>query len=116
MGAQEFQETGRAKTARGAFRSLVDDAQWECGHGGYTGTIAEKGSFEMFDTIEGMSIQEQVDVGLGRDLPKAFSQHARHFERVARVANDKWGPAVCLQGQKFEDGTIEFVFFGWASS
>ena len=42
MGATTFIIESSGKTAREAFNSAVEDAQWESGHGGYTGTIAEK--------------------------------------------------------------------------
>lgn len=50
MGAYEFTAYGFGKTADAAFDQCVQDAQWEHGHGGYTGTIAEKGSFRMLPT------------------------------------------------------------------
>jgi hypothetical protein len=48
MGACDFITYGFGKDADEAFSRCVQDAQWESGHGGYTGTIAEKGSFRMF--------------------------------------------------------------------
>lgn len=42
MGAQTFTTKWIGKTADDAYRSAVDDALWLHGHGGYTGTIAEK--------------------------------------------------------------------------
>jgi len=39
----------KAPTARAAFDGAVEDAKYEHGHGGYTGTIAEKQSFVMID-------------------------------------------------------------------
>jgi hypothetical protein len=43
MGACDFESVGFGKTANDAFRQAVSEAQYEYGHGGYTGTIAEKG-------------------------------------------------------------------------
>lgn len=45
MGADNFSTTALGRTAGDAFRTAVAQAQWEYGHGGYTGTIAEKHSF-----------------------------------------------------------------------
>jgi hypothetical protein len=45
MGATTFGVVVKAKTAEAAFRIAVEGAQYQRGHGGYTGTIAEKGSF-----------------------------------------------------------------------
>ena len=48
MGACDFIAVSNGKTVRDAFASATSQAQWEHGHGGYTGTIAEKGSFIEF--------------------------------------------------------------------
>lgn len=45
MGATTFSTYGYGKTAQDAFRQAVEQAQWDYGHGGYTGTIAEKHSY-----------------------------------------------------------------------
>jgi len=45
MGACDFFTTAKGRTAEEAFRNAVSNAQYQCGHGGYTGTIAEKDSF-----------------------------------------------------------------------
>lgn len=82
------------KTAAEAFRSAVEEAQYEHGHGGYSGTIAEKRSFRM------------IAVPDGRD-PKEFAQSEEALEEV----NEKDDPAGCV---KIADGT--WLFFGWASS
>lgn len=48
MGGTNFETTATGKTAREAFANAVSQAQWEHGHGGYTGTIAEKPGFTEF--------------------------------------------------------------------
>jgi hypothetical protein len=45
MGAVTFSDQAYGKTAEQAFALARERAQWEYGHGGYTGTIAEKGGF-----------------------------------------------------------------------
>ena len=45
MGADTFYQTGEGKGALDAFNRAHDDAAYEYGHGGYTGTLAEKGDF-----------------------------------------------------------------------
>ena len=47
MGASDFRTSARGNTAREAFDNAVKEAQYDRGHSGYTGTIAEKGSFRM---------------------------------------------------------------------
>ncbi len=90
MGATDFSTKASGTTAREAFKSARDDAAYEHGHGGYTGTIAEKHGFEMIAAREGETIRETVD---------------RLIE-----SNDKFGPAFCL-----DMGKGDFLFFGIAS-
>ncbi len=96
MGANQFCNNGSGLTAKEAFSDLVDDALFEYGHRGYTGTIAEKSSFIMIQPNEG-------------ETP---SQCARRLlSSDDRRIDDKWGPAGCI---KVSDG--KWLFFGWASS
>jgi hypothetical protein len=94
MGANQFSTRARGTTAEIAFRAAVDEAGYEHGHGGYSGTIAEKRSFVV------------ISVPKGRDP----AEYANSDEAMAKV-DDKWGPAGCV---KIADG--EWLFFGWASS
>jgi hypothetical protein len=48
MGAVNFYCEAEGKTLSEAFRSAVDEAYYEYGHRGYTGTIAEKGGVTEF--------------------------------------------------------------------
>lgn len=48
MGAQQFEQYGHGTDARDAFAAARESAAWEHGHGGYTGTLAEKPGFVMF--------------------------------------------------------------------
>jgi len=95
MGACDFCTTAKGKTAREAFRTAVDQARYEYGHGGYTGTIAEKDKFVMIP------------------LPKDKEPADYAYELIeacdARI-DDKWGPAGC-----FDLGSGAFMFFGIAS-
>jgi hypothetical protein len=95
MGACVFTDYSRGKTAYDAFNNAVEAAQYECGHGGYTGTIAEKSSFVELDVPEGKSPEDYADQLLADDDD--------------RIEN-KWGPAGCV---KVKDG--QYLFFGWAS-
>lgn len=49
MGATDFVSYGFGKDAKEAFSATVQDALYWSGHGGYTGTIAEKGSYVLFE-------------------------------------------------------------------
>jgi hypothetical protein len=95
MGADTFGTRAKGKTAEEAFRSAVENAQWEHGHGGYSGTIAEKRSFTIIAVPQGMDCIEYANSLLDGDDPRV---------------SDKWGPAGCV---KLDEGT--WYFFGWAS-
>lgn len=116
MGAETFfvRKIGQYKDANEAFREAVDDAQYEHGHGGYTGTIAEKSGFQM------------VEVPPRKD-PSAFADFC--FENdEGKFWEDKWGPAACIEvkgtwlqkmrGERWKGKRNFkcFYFFGWASS
>lgn len=99
-----------------AFQQARDDAFWENGHGGYTGTIAEKPGFVLFDVDCSMSIDEFVDALAssrpGKVLDEVYEMAGEvygHGDRIVEIYNDKWGPAVCfeLEGR--------WVFCGLAS-
>lgn len=94
MGAASFvTERTTERTAAEAFSAARQQAQYERGHSGYTGTIAEKDKFIMLPLIEGMN---------------AIDSAWEYTQRDPRV-DDKWGPAGCIQTD------TGFVFFGWAS-
>lgn len=48
MGATTFSQHGLGKTPEAAFRAAQEHAAYMHGHGGYTGTLAEKGSYVLF--------------------------------------------------------------------
>lgn len=96
MGAQTFiHERTSEKTAKDAFSAARQEAQYNYGHAGYTGTIAEKHDFIMLPNIDGKTPIQTIEHYL--------------YEDKASPVDDKWGPAGCI---KTDDG---FMFFGWAS-
>jgi len=95
MGADVFFTRARGGTAKEAFIEAVDDAYYEYGHNGYTGTIAEKDGFVMIKLPEGMDPVAYADTLIANDDD--------------RISN-KWGPAGCIE---LPDN--EYLFFGWAS-
>lgn len=102
MGASEFTSSATGKTAQEAFGKAIDEARYESGHGGYTGTIAEKSGFRMVVPKEGEDPGDCID--------RCFRDESHFFQ-------DKWGPAGCIDaGEGKEPGTRKFLFFGWASS
>lgn len=97
MGACTFMTKAKGKTAQAAFNTARDEAQWEHGHGGYTGTIAEKGSF--------VTVSPPIP---DHRLAYRFADEMLGLEKSP--VSDKWGPAGCVPM-----GKDEWLFFGWAS-
>ena len=115
MGACDFENVviGKYKDAGEAFRHVVKEARYYNGHGGYTGTIAEKDSFIMIELPPRKDPYKYVNELMGSD----------------HKVNDKWGPAGCIEikGKRLKElrernnlkgkrGIKAFLFFGWASS
>jgi hypothetical protein len=92
MGATTFIQTESGKTAREAFENAREQAGYDHGHAGYTGTIAEKNDFTMFKVPEGKDADDYAD------------------ELIDDDKLGKWGPAGCI-----DLGDDEYMFFGWAS-
>jgi hypothetical protein len=103
MSAEQFYHESAGKTAKIAFDNAVDSAAYDCGHGGYTGTIAEKTSFIEIELPEGRTSEEYIEELFRKD-----------DERI----DNKWGPAGCILLKKNTDGegTNLYMFFGWASN
>jgi len=98
MGAQSFciQRTKGTDTAKQAFEAAREQAAYDYGHRGYTGTIAEKNSYVVLPCIEGKTPEESAWHYVQIDHPKIY---------------DKWGPAGCIECPT----TDKYYFFGWAS-
>jgi hypothetical protein len=94
MGATDFYTTVHGPTPEEAFKAAREEALHEYGHGGYTGTIAEKQTFIMVPLPEGVSPND----------------HAYNLVESHRRISDKWGPAGCM---KLAEGV--YYFFGIAS-
>ncbi len=96
MGASPFITVAHGATAQKAFNEAVESASYEEGHGGYTGSIAEKSSFVSIPLPKGIKPNEEANRLIDED-----------DDRIS----DKWGPAGV-----FELGKDRWLFFGWAPS
>ena len=94
MGSDQFTARGYGKTAAEAFADARRSALRECGNGGYTGSIAEKSTFQ------------EVTPRPGETRKACLLRHEE-----AGTFDDKWGPAGAI---KVNAG--EWFFFGYASS
>ena len=131
MGAEQFvtKSNSRFPDAQEAFNQAKEQEAYEHGHGGYSGTLAEKGDYVMIpvpDEMEAGNFVDhvlsyyKVDWGenkgeehwLGNAEPDGLEQSSREAIRKAHdLVDDKWGPAGCVK-----DADHGFIFFGWASS
>lgn len=107
MGASSFIVEASGKTVNAAFARATEQARYERGHGGYTGTIAEKNAFTLI-TIPASYTPAREQDRTDERRPAAYADHLIN-EDDDRVCN-KWGPAgaIDLGGEKW-------LFFGWAS-
>ena len=108
MGAQDFCKFSAASTADDAFKAAVEDAKYNYGNSGYTGTIAEKRSFVLIDWPRPVNEMEMTRTEL-RAAALKFAEEL--IEKSDSRIDDKWGPAGCI---KVFEGL--WLFFGWASS
>lgn len=100
MGGQQFTTFAKGASPKEAFSSARDRAQYDHGHGGYTGTIAEKPGFKMRDSGEAMTMKE-----------------AKTFAEADGMDNEKWGDAYCVMVRADDSNDIiGYLFYGWASS
>jgi hypothetical protein len=100
MGATNFTTTVEVKTdVKTAFHDAKESAAWENGHGGYTGTIAEKGSF--------------INMGTAADIDSAYKKAQDFMDADDARISDKWGPAGAITFP--HKGKNYVIFFGWAS-
>lgn len=88
------------QTIENEVRKLIEQARWDHGHSGYTGTIAEANGVEL-------RLNETFEFKTPRDWEA-------EYDFIDEVA-DKWGPAVvCRASQDGED--IGYVVCGTYSS
>lgn len=96
MGATDFFTRESGRTPREAFDKARDRARHLYGHGGYTGSIAEKRDFVM------------IKLPAGKD-PDNYA--VALMEDPESAVHDKHGPAGC-----FDLDRGLYLFFGYASS
>ena len=156
MGAQQFfvevrtrenlaQPSGanRLAMAQSAFQHAVKEAAWDHGHSGYTGTIAEKDSFEMVRVPAGVAPKDfarwiqnggeeaRIKVEVTKDDRYTMAAHVGdttryyRFEAAPPLAPEHKAAVEAAERQTDDKwgpaGCIDlldggFIFFGWASS
>lgn len=97
MGASTFYEFHEGSNRKEVFRKVTEEARYEHGHGGYSGTIAEKHEVKYIATAKTRTE--------ARTMAEALVE--RDDERV-----DKDQPCCCIDVEE----PAGFLFFGWARS
>ncbi len=133
MGAAQFIDVGNGPGETQVFRDLIEQSRDERGSGGYTGTIAEKGSFEIIKLLDEdvqksfSEIVRIVEAAMGYDEENGVGdERSRWNSKVYSTVDDKWGPAGCIVlPEKARDewaarcktklAGVVCLFFGWAS-
>ena len=118
MGATNYTTVARGKDAKEAFESAVTNAQWNHGHGGYTGTIAEKNSFVLFQRPKGVRlttvkkvIHDMAASWDEKEITKLEKKYPKFpVRQMVQVWDDKWGPSACMELKP-----KTYIFFGMAS-
>ena len=110
MGAEIFYTRVKGNSAGEAFKQEREHACYENGHGGYTGTIAEKGDYTMSNKPKDYDADEWVDMVEKFDADLDECENYKALQKDYEVYCDKWGDALCVPT---EDG---FIFCGCASS
>ena len=110
MGATNFETFQPGAFVDAAFEAAQKSARYYHGHGGYTGTIAEKHSYRIINEIfteAGMPYDKALDLA-----------HDLYEKRDARI-DDKWGPAGAIRvkqrASKNRPRMDGWLFFGIAS-
>ena len=102
MGAHDFTVLAEGEDLQRAFAAARENAAYEHGHGGYTGTVAEK---DQVVVIERTPLTETAAHATAQALLDAGD---------SRIA-DKWGPAGAIAVG--DAGTVTgWLLFGWASA
>ena len=145
MGAEQFliefdspiKVKSSAVSIDDAFDSAVKSAQYDHGHAGYTGTIAEKSGWRWAGKLpDGISSEDAMAVldhlvevdrhpaGAQVALPSELTDEifgavcellGGRRDEIVDVYNDKWGPAVCFE-VTVPGPDRRFTFMGWASA
>ncbi|MEV0370646.1 hypothetical protein AB0I10_12570 [Streptomyces sp. NPDC050636] len=101
MGAIEFFTMATGPDLDTALTTAREEAAWERGHGGYTGTVAEKDEVTLFDEPQ-------------RSEASAIARAKEVIRAGDPRIHDKWGPAGALP-LTTDSGDKGWLFFGIAS-
>lgn len=131
MGASSFIDISVGETMGKAFLAAVEQAQYDYGHAGYTGTIAEKGEYTVFTVPPGITSWLELEKVIDKTIwPSEMAEddpYQSFIRKASQAIDDKWGPCGAMEITGISDlpdwirpmpkeGDKVFVFFGMASS
>jgi len=117
MGAQQFVTKSAGSNVDDAFKQACAWARYAYGSDGYTGSIAEKDNYVLFDVPTGTTAEEFAELIAEAEWSSAGRESladligGEDVQHVVDAFANKWGPAVAL---RVSEG--EWLFCGWASS
>lgn len=108
MGATTFTAYALGTDAKAAFHTAVEEARYNYGSSGYTGTVAEKETFVLITATP-------------LPWPDAEKLAAELIEAEDPRIADEWGPAGAIAvteppGKGAPTARHGWLFFGWASN
>jgi hypothetical protein len=115
MGSQDFKSTirvSRKTPDQDAFHEAREAAAFTHGHGGYTGSLAEKYSFVMFHRAKSKANAERLVEAMSGLRASPLPVYRPEFTQGVQ---DKSGPAGAIR-YPIDADTDEIIFFGSASS
>ena len=115
MGAASFSTSvtvPKATTDQEAFQTARERAEDDHGRAGYTGTLAEKGSFVLIQRAPNKAVAEQIVSSL---MDGGHDEDQVYRSEVTDLVDDKWGPAAAVR-YPIDAKQDCVIFFGWASS
>lgn len=108
-----------------AFDDAVAAAQYDHGHSGHTGTIADKEDFVLFTSSDQAlsNFEYEAIRNMAQDSNSPSPDSLAEVDRllgdgaalsIYETASDKWGPAVALQVRNLKGAPPQFFFFGFS--
>ena len=129
MGAKYFETVAIGKNDLGAFRNAKQEALYDHGHSGYSGSLAEKPGHKLLNPPQATPIEaalNYIEHAFDKNLEKVPEALRGWAEKASDVANgSKWDDALCIELTPDESegyGVIcpsdykAYLFTGYASS
>lgn len=100
MGGERFDTYRKGINLDAVFTAAKEQALYDHGHSGYSGTIAEKPGVQLRNSGSRLTLKE-----------------AQAFADEDSNENEKWGDAFAVEVYAEDRTTLEgFILYGWASS